>query len=366
MKISTWIKPLLLGMTATASLLIGGQSQATDKKHVLNFIGTTPNKVTVSGTWHINKDGSVGSGSVTINVPGPNDIVARFGSGAVINTDKGFSVDLDPIDPNAQNVTISFHLNNFKGLKRLNDLRAIAKPPAGVTPPGVIGAVPVRFNVSSLRGLPHIRQLDPNKAHFNTGSDSSNNSVTPKTSYNPSTQELSISPFELTPDSIFLSAGLISENDPLAGAIVEIGSTVLVDEPLDEQIWEFTPTTYRITKDNQDLVTADVTDFFLFRDDDPSSTFDSELQGRLSNVVVNNFIGSSFLDSIQNEPYDLFSLSSNLLGETELNGESLQVEAIDIFSVAASDSTQSVPEPSAVIAMLLGAGILGSKSRFYC
>ncbi len=166
-------------------------------------------------------------------------------------------------------------------------------------------------------------------------------------------------------DSLFLNGGIPSVTDPLLGATALISNTVvegsnptLLGDNSNEGFF-FEDTTYSILVDGTPVLTADVINSFLFVGGGVKPEFDSEFQGVLDNIVINNTIDSPYLDDLENytQAGGLSHLAffSNILSDTNNLTTSGSSEGI-----AWADATE-VPEPTSTLAFL-GLGTLGAAS----
>ena len=197
--------------------------------------------------------------------------------------------------------------------------------------------------------------MEPMKRQSRTGHWSGDLSKQAQISFN--NNSLSFSNMSVTP-TLKLSNDQPSINDPLEGAEIIIGDTQLLGGDSSNG-WFFTSTTFQYVSNGITVLTAEITDPFLFIGGGDSPEFDSELQGSLGNISINNVINSPYLQNLERYTTQggesLFSFYSDILTETDnlLNNGISQGEV--------SADGKKVPEPTSTLS-LLALGTLGAAS----
>lgn len=170
-------------------------------------------------------------------------------------------------------------------------------------------------------------------------------------------EQLSFS--DIVIDTVLLDNGIPSIGDPLESADFLIDETSLTAVIPAQQGWFFEDTNYRIVVDGISVLTAELVDVFLYVGGGEHPEFDSEFQGTLNNIVINNIIGSPYLDALQADLQSgdarLLSVFSNILSETNNLTSSGSSEII-----VWEDGTE-VPEPTSTLSLLV-LGTLGAAS----
>ena len=197
--------------------------------------------------------------------------------------------------------------------------------------------------------------MEPMKRQSRAGHWSGDLSKQAQISFN--NNSLSFSNMSVTP-TLKLSNDQPSINDPLEGAEIIIGDTQLLGGDSSNG-WFFTSTTFQYVSNGITVLTAEITDPFLFIGGGGSPEFDSELQGSLGNISINNVINSPYLQNLERYTTQgsesLFSFYSDILTETDnlLNNGISQGEV--------SADGKKVPEPTSTLS-LLALGTLGAAS----
>jgi hypothetical protein len=239
------------------------------------------------------------------------------------------------------------------------------KPPAGiggVTEYGIIQTSPVppgrpSWTITGVTAQAPVTEIMPMPMQQKRGAhwsgDKSGNS---KLSFDSNTSTLSFSDMVVTP-TLKLSDGSESLADPLEGATIRIGTTILLGNET-SQGWSLANTIIEYLVSDVPVLTAGLVNGFLFKGGGAEPQFDSELQYDLANISVNNFINSPYLSSLQtyteNGNSSFLSFYSNILASSNnLTTSSLSTGQVSVDG--------KVPEPSSVIG-LLAIGTLGAAS----
>lgn len=166
-------------------------------------------------------------------------------------------------------------------------------------------------------------------------------------------------------DTVFLDGGIPSNDDPILGANVLVNDISLIGGSVDDGGFTFEDTTIQFIASGIPVLTADVRDTFLFVGSKANPNFDSEFQGIMDNIVINNLINSPYLDQLQVgiEAGDMnhFAFASNLLSATN----NLTMASSSTGQTWAQDGTKkSVPESSTILGLLTISGMaLGTSKR---
>ncbi|WP_293065424.1 PEP-CTERM sorting domain-containing protein [Okeania sp. SIO2B3] len=175
-------------------------------------------------------------------------------------------------------------------------------------------------------------------------------------SFDNESQTLSFGNMTVTP-TLKLNDGSDSIADPLEGATITIGTSTLLDVDI-EQGWFLSNSTIEYLVGEVPVLTADLVNGFLFREGGEPQ-FDSEFQYDLTNISVNNFIDSPYLDGLQtyteNGNSSFLSFNSNILDLSN----NLTISAISTGEVSVDG--KKIPEPTSVLS-LLAIGTLGAAS----
>lgn len=158
--------------------------------------------------------------------------------------------------------------------------------------------------------------------------------------------------------------GGIPLSDPILGSDIVIGDTQLIGSDLhDGQGWFFTDSIFSIVSGRNPVLTADLTNNFLFKNEIPLTNFDSEFQGVLDNIVINNTIDSSYLDFLENniDSLQLLSVSSNILSATNDLSNSGMSGGTTETGAELTLGVKSTPEHTSIFS-LLSLSVLGAAS----
>lgn len=235
----------------------------------------------------------------------------------------------------------------------------------GVTTNGIIETTPLppigtgrpKWSIQSITAKAPVTEIMPMPMQQKRGAhwsgDKSGNS---KLSFDSNTSTLSFSDMVVTP-TLKLSDGSESLADPLEGATIRIGTTILLGNET-SQGWSLANTIIEYLVSDVPVLTAGLVNGFLFKGGGAEPQFDSELQYDLANISVNNFINSPYLSSLQtyteNGNSSFLSFYSNILASSNnLTTSSLSTGQVSVDG--------KVPEPSSVIG-LLAIGTLGAAS----
>ncbi len=145
-----------------------------------------------------------------------------------------------------------------------------------------------------------------------------------------------------------------SIGDPILGGNILVGSTsLLIEDPGNG--WFFSDSTYQILVGGIPVLTADLVDNFLFTGGGSMPDFDSEFQGTIQNIEINNSINSPYLESlqVQIDSPQFLSVFSNILAETDNLAMPGFAETVTMAGFS------SVPEPSSILSFL-SLGTLGA------
>lgn len=164
-------------------------------------------------------------------------------------------------------------------------------------------------------------------------------------------------------DTVLLDGGIPSLGDPLEGGEFLIDNTSLLGFIPDGQGWFFDDTTYQVLVGGIPVLTADVVNNFLYVGGGAHPEYDSEFQGILDNIVINNVINSPYLDALQadidaGEPR-LLSVFSEILSNTQNLTTPGSSEAI------VWDDGKKVPEPSSIFSIFAigGLGLMALQNK---
>ena len=166
-------------------------------------------------------------------------------------------------------------------------------------------------------------------------------------------------------DTVILGGGLPSVDDPIEGGTFLIDDTSLLGETSGGEGFSFSDTVFEIQVEDETVLTANLIDNFLFSDaGEKHPAMDSEFQGVVDNIVINNTISSPYLDDLQafidEGGENFFSFSSNILSATNnlsIIGSSEGKSWID--------GAKKVSEPTSN-AYWLVLGTLGAGSAILC
>ena len=218
----------------------------------------------------------------------------------------------------------------------------------------------------TLRQFPTVKE-PPRKKHDRDTPGAGNDgggTTSPSMFFQSSDTQETLSFSNITINSLFLDAGVPSINDPLFGAEILIDDVSLLGANPDGQGWFFDDTMLQILANGTSVLTANIVDSFLFRGGGDDSEFDSEFQGGLTNISINNAINSSYLNDLQafidEGRSSHLAIFSDILSETnnlDASGASDGVVWID-------GTQQSVPEPSSTIGLLTFITLGASSTLF--